>query len=233
MSLEPGPLLAGKIAVVTGAGQGVGRHIALAFGAHGATVVIAGQDPDQLSETADGIAGAGGKVIPVVADVSRRPDVRRLCELAGEVEVLVNNPGVRPAAHGFFDSSEEEWEGLYEVSLKPVLLCCRTIVPGMIERDRGGSVINVSSGPDNLATALQPVGAALQGGVARFTRGLAEHLSGHRIRVNAIRAGHGRSSQCEGVAGVALFLASDLSALVTGTAIRADGHASPERPEPF
>jgi len=218
MSLEPGPLLTGKIAVVTGAGQGVGRHIALAFGAHGATVVIAGRDSDQLSETADGIAEAGGKVIPVVADVTSRADVDRLTGLAGEIEILVNNPGPLAAADGFLESGEEDWKGFYEVSLKPVLLCCRAMVPGMIERGRGGSVINISSRADDLT---------------RFTRSLAKELGRHRIRVNAIGARHGRSSQSEDLAGVALFMASDLSASVTGAAIRADGHPEAERPEPF
>jgi NAD(P)-dependent dehydrogenase (short-subunit alcohol dehydrogenase family) len=235
MSLEPGPLLTGKIAVVTGAGAGAGRHIALAFGAHGATVVIAGLDPDQLSETADGIAEAGGKVIPVVADLTRRADVGRLAGLAGEVEILVNNPGPPTVANGFLESSflesrEEDWEGFYEVSLKPLLLCCRAMVPGMIERDRGGSVINIASRADDLTGAHQ---AAFQGGVTRFTRSLAKELGGYRIRVNAIGGRHGRSSQSEDLAGVALFLASDLSSLVTGTAIRADGPSAAERPEPF
>ena len=233
MSLAPGPLLAGKIAVVTAAGHAVGRGIAEAFGAHGATVVIADRDSDQLSETADAIASAGGKVIPVMADVTRRADVRRLAELAGEVDVLVNN--VSPpvvVTHAFLESNEDEWEALFEVHLKQVLLCCRAMVPGMIVRDRGGSVINVSGGADEPEGPHQAVRSALQGGVARFTRSLARELGGHRIRVNAIRVPAGRNSQSADLAGVALFLASDLSAFVTGTAIRADGYASAEGPGP-
>jgi len=104
------------------------------------------------------------------------------------------------------------------------------MVPGMIERDRGGSVINISAGADD---HQEPVGAAFQGGVTRFTRSLAKELGRHRIRVNAIGGRHGRSSQSEDLAGVALFLASDLSALVTGAAIRADGLDAADQPEPF
>jgi 3-oxoacyl-[acyl-carrier protein] reductase len=214
MSLEPGPLLAGKIAVVTGAGQGMGRAIALAFGAHGATVVIAGRHSDELAQTADSIAAAGGKVIPVVADVTSRADVRRLAELAGEVDILVNHTGAPGAiADRFLESNEDEWEGLYDSNLKQVLLCCRAMIPGMVVRDRGGSVINVS------------VQSAFEGGVTCFTRSLAKELGPHRIRVNAVRLPSGRRSQSEDLAGVALFLASDLSTLVSGAAIGVNGDA--------
>jgi NAD(P)-dependent dehydrogenase (short-subunit alcohol dehydrogenase family) len=218
MSVGPGPLLAGKIAVVTGAGEAMGRGIALGFGAHGATVVIADRDSDQLARTADEIANAGGKVIPVHADVSRRADVRRLAELAGEVEVLVHCLDSPPlSTPQFLDSGEEDWEALYGANLKPVLLCCRAMVPGMIVRGRGGSVISVS------AAAGAPHQAAFGGGVNRFSRSLAMELGRHRIRVNVIRVPTGPSGEHDDVAGVALFLASDLSAFVTGTSISADG----------
>jgi 3-oxoacyl-[acyl-carrier protein] reductase len=219
MSLAPGPLLPGKITVVTGAGHGMGRAIALAFGAHGATVVIAGRDSDALSQTADSIAASGGKVIPVVADVTRRADVRRLAELAGEVDVLVNHVGPPEAiAQPFLETNEDDWEGLYDSTLKPVLLSCRAMVPGMIVRDRGGSVINVT------------VQSAFDGGVTRFTKSLAKELGRHRIRVNTVRVPPSRRGQSEDLAGAALFLASDLSTLVTGTAIRINGE---DGSEPF
>jgi NAD(P)-dependent dehydrogenase (short-subunit alcohol dehydrogenase family) len=214
MSLEPGPLLAGKIAVVTAAGEAMGRDIAEAFGAHGATVVIADRDSDRLARTADNIAKAGGKVIPVHADVSRRADVRRLAELAGEVEILVNVPGPGvPATPGFLDSGEGDWATAYEANLKPVLLCCRAMVPGMINRARGGSVINVS------LLSTEALYAAFGGGVSRFSRALAMELAGDRIRVNLLQVPAGPSGEHDDLAGAALFLASDLSASVTGKAI--------------
>jgi NAD(P)-dependent dehydrogenase (short-subunit alcohol dehydrogenase family) len=229
MSLEPGPLLAGKIAVVTGGGEVMGRGIAEAFGAHGATVVIADCDSDLLGRTADGIASHGGKVIPVLADVTRRADVRRVAELAGEVDILVNNIG--PPVLGaprFLESNEGDWDALYETNLKPVLLCCRAMVPGMIVRGRGGSVINVSVADGRSGTAQQAVYAAFGGAVTRFTRSLASELGPHRIRVNAVQVPAGRRAQQDDLAGAALFLASDLSEFVTGTAIRTDGKAESE-----
>jgi NAD(P)-dependent dehydrogenase (short-subunit alcohol dehydrogenase family) len=214
MSLEPGPLLEGKIAVVTGLGQPQGRSIAEAFGAHGATVVIADRDSERLARTADDIAKAGGKVIPVHADVRLRADVRRLAELAGEVDVLVHNLDAPPlATPQFLDSGEDDWAALYDANLKPVLLCCRAMVPGMIVRGRGGSVISVSPAGDH------PVYDACLGAVTRFSRSLAIELGPHRIRVNVIRVPAGPSGEHADLAGAALFLASDLSASVTGKAI--------------
>jgi NAD(P)-dependent dehydrogenase (short-subunit alcohol dehydrogenase family) len=101
------------------------------------------------------------------------------------------------------------------------------MIPGMVARSRGGSVINVSA-TEGPAGSHHAVHAAFQGGVTRFTRTLAAELGGHRIRVNAIRvdaaaAGRDGPDRSDDLAGVALFLASDLSALVTGTAIRACG----------
>jgi NAD(P)-dependent dehydrogenase (short-subunit alcohol dehydrogenase family) len=225
MNLEPGPLLEGRIAVVSGAGHILGRRIAEAFGAHGATVVIADRDSEQLSETADAIAAAGGKVIPVAGDLSRRADVRRLAELGGEVDILVNHHDPSVAGHPpLLESDEDEWAGRYELNLKPVLLCCRAMIPGMISRARGGSVINLIAG----AGQRHALGAAFEGGVTGLTGTLARELWPHRIRVNAIR-GDGPADEdirSEGVAGVALFLASDLSALVTGTVIPAGGGAT-------
>lgn len=224
MSLEPGPLLAGRIAVVAGAGEGRGQGIAEAFGAHGATVVIAGRDSDQLGQTADQIAKRGGKVIPVQADVTRQADVRRLAQLAGEVDILVNNVGLPILAPPpFLDSSEEDWDAAYQSDLRPVLLCCRAMLPGMILRARGGSVINVSA---DLAGASHPaVYAALQGAVTRFTQRLAMELGEHRIRVNVIQVPAGLRVDHDDLAGTALFLASDLSAHVSGMAIAPDSEA--------
>jgi NAD(P)-dependent dehydrogenase (short-subunit alcohol dehydrogenase family) len=219
MSLEPGPLLEGKIAVVTGAGEGTGRGIAEAFGAHGATVVIADRDGHRLGQTADDIANRGGKVIPVLADVSRPADVRRVADLAGEVDILVNHAGADSlSTPGFLESGEADWLAAYERALKPVFLCCRAMVPGMVVRDRGGSVINIAA--DRLGAAVY---AGFRAGVTGFTRSLAVELGPHRIRVNLIRTPAGPSREHDDVAGVALFLASDLAANVSGTAIPADG----------
>jgi len=223
MTVAPGPLLAGKIAVVTEAGSEVGRAVSEAFAVHGATVVIAGRRAESLTSTADAIAGGGGKVIPVVADLTRRADVERVTELAGEVDTLVNTLGRPPAPAGDFVSSpEEEWEALFELDVMPVLLCCHAMLPGMIERHRGGSVITVSTAGDAPPGAVD---SAFRSGVAGLTRRLAGELDRHGIRVNAIapdrRPWRRRNPPAAGdIAGVALWLASDLSAPVSGTTVR-------------
>jgi NAD(P)-dependent dehydrogenase (short-subunit alcohol dehydrogenase family) len=250
MSVEPGPLLPGKVAVVTGGGGGIGRGISLAFAAHGATVVVADIDEALTVETADAIAGRGGSAIPAVADVTRPDDVARVADLAGEVDILVNNVGhYLFGRHDFVESTEDEWEALYQANLKHVLLCCRAMVPGMIERGRGGSIVNISTVEAFRAIPQHAVYSAFKAGVTQFTKSLAMELGRHAIRVNAIAPDlteslqvpyerwvpddqrHliplwvplGRFGTPADIAGVALFLASDLSAFVTGTTVHADG----------
>ena len=166
------------------------------------------------------------------------------------MDVLVNNVGhYLFHAHDFLDSTEEEWDALYRVNLLHVFLCCRYVVPGMVSRGRGGSVINVSTVEAFRAVPQHAVYSAFKGGVTQFTKTLAMELGNAGIRVNAIAPDltetlqvrysrwvpeeqrHliptwvpvGRFGEPGDIAGVALFLASDLSAFVTGTTVHADG----------
>ncbi len=253
MTVTPEPLLAGRIAVVTGGGGGIGRAVVERFAAHRARVVIADVDADRGADTAGAVQRAGGDAISVPADVRERAEVERVRAAAhdafGPPDVLVNNVGhYRPGTGDFFASDEDEWDGLYAVNLKHVFLCTQVLVPAMVESGRG-SVINVSSVEAFRAIPRRAVYSAFKGAITQFTKSLAVELGNAGVRVNAIAPDlveslqvpysqwvpeeqHdripawvpvGRFGTADDVAGVALFLASDLSAFVTGTTVHADG----------
>jgi NAD(P)-dependent dehydrogenase (short-subunit alcohol dehydrogenase family) len=247
--------LEGKVSVVTGGGGGIGRGISETFAAHGARVVVAERDATRARETAESIRKAGGQALECVVDVQERAQVARLLQAAleafGQVDVLVNNVGDFLASKAFASSSEEDWEALYRINLKHVFYCCHAFVPRMIEQGRGGSIINVSTIEAFRGIPNCAVYSAFNCGVTGFTKSLALELGPARIRVNAIapettetlqvpvsrwiRPEHrervpywiplGRFGTPDDMAGAAVFLASDLSAWVTGTTIHVDGGA--------
>jgi NAD(P)-dependent dehydrogenase (short-subunit alcohol dehydrogenase family) len=243
-------LLEGKVALVTGGGGGIGRGISETFAAHGATVAVADVDEPRARETVAEIAAGGGRAEAHVVDVTAPSQVAELAATLGPVDVLVNNVGhYLYRAVDFVETSQEEWDALYRVNLEHVFLCCRAFVPGMIERRRGGSVINLSTVEAFRGKPQSAVYAAFKGGVTQFTKSLALELGTHGIRVNAIAPDLTQSVQVPydrwvpaeqqhliptwvplgrfgmpgDIAGVALFLASELSAFVTGTTVHADG----------
>jgi NAD(P)-dependent dehydrogenase (short-subunit alcohol dehydrogenase family) len=246
---EPGPLLAGRVALVTGGGGGIGRGIAEAFAAHGARVVVAEINPERAEETVEAIRAAGGDATGEVVDVGDEAAVTDLVAAVGTVDVLVNNVGhYLPGDGNFLTSTPDEWRALYRVNLEHVFLCTRAFVPGMVAQRRG-SVVNVSSVEAFRAIPRRPVYSAFKGAITQFTKSLAVEFGNDGVRVNAIAPDLtetiqvpysrwvpeeqeslvptwvpvGRFGQPDDIAGVALFLASDLSAFVTGTTVHADG----------
>ena len=177
---------AGKVAVVTGAAQGIGRDVALRLAYEGARVVLSDRS-DLVHEARD---EAGGEALAVVADVERYADCCRLMDAAserfGRLDVLVNNVGGTIWAKPYAEYEEQQIEAEIRRSLFPTLWCCRAVLPAMLAGG-GGSIVNVSS----VATkGLNRVPyAAAKGGVNALTMGLAWEYAEQGIRVNAVAPG--------------------------------------------
>jgi NAD(P)-dependent dehydrogenase (short-subunit alcohol dehydrogenase family) len=246
-----GRLLADKVAVVTGGGDGIGGAISRLFGQHGARVEIAEIDPERGERAVDEIAQAGGSARAHTVDVREAADVERLASSVlaehGGIDVLVNNVGdYRPLAP-FLESSPDTWDAMYKINLHHVLLVTHAFLPSMIERGRG-SIVNFHSVEGMRGYPGEPVYAAMKAAVAHFTTCLAAGFGRKGIRVNGIGtdlcqtpqvdyirgweeheelwpswAPVGRLGWPEEQARVALFLASDLSSYVTGHNIPVDG----------
>jgi 3-oxoacyl-[acyl-carrier protein] reductase len=183
-----GGRLAGQVALITGGGRGIGRAVALAMGAEGASVVLAARSAKEL----DAVAGEiGAAALPVVADVRDVVQVEALVARAldahGQIDVLVTAAGV--ATFGpVVDSAPEAWDDMLAVNLRGAYLCCRATLPSMIDR-RAGTIINVGS---VVTTRTLPGSAAYTAskyGLLGFSRVLAEEARPHGVRVGVITAG--------------------------------------------
>jgi NAD(P)-dependent dehydrogenase (short-subunit alcohol dehydrogenase family) len=251
-----GRLLADRVAVVTGGGGGIGAATARLFAQHGAHVVVADIDTELARRTAEGITASGGSALAVVTDVRDADQVsglaRSVLDRYGPADVLVNNVGHWLRHPGTFaDTDPHLWDELYRVNLHHVFLVTRTFLPAMIDQ-HAGAIVNVSSVEGLRGYPEDPVYAAFKAAVIHFTRSLAVQVGGDGVRVNAIGPDVteslqvpysqwltakeqrrwpewvpvGRMGLPEDQARVILFLASDLSAFVTGHTIPTDGGTS-------
>jgi NAD(P)-dependent dehydrogenase (short-subunit alcohol dehydrogenase family) len=244
--------LDGKVAIVTGAGSGIGRRAAVTFASEGARVVVGDVADEAGQETVGEIEGAGGEATFVHADVSTAYDaegmVRFAVETYGGLHVLMNNAGIfHPEDDSILTTSEEVWDRTLAINLKGVFLGCRYGIPAMLDAG-GGSIVNVASFVALMGAATPQIAyTASKGGVLAMTREIAVEFARRGIRANSICPGPietpllqellsdparrqrrlvhipmGRLGQAQEIANAALFLASDESSLMTGAALVVD-----------
>jgi len=246
--------LQNRVAIITGAGSGIGRASAVLFAKEGAKVVVADFVREGGLETVDLIEQDGGKAVFVESDVSKAADAQKMVSTAvktyGKLDVLFNNAGIN-LEKTIADTSEEEWNKVVNVNLKGVFLCSKYAIPEMI-RNGGGVIINTASIRGLVGQYHLAAYCASKGGVVLLTKAMALDHGRDNIRVNCICPGGietsmhkaflatlehpereteemlrkiplGRMGQPEDVARVALFLASDEAAYLTGLAIPVDG----------
>jgi 3-oxoacyl-[acyl-carrier protein] reductase len=179
--------LAGKVALVTGGGRGIGRGIALELTRAGARVAVAARTREQVEATA---AETGG--LAIEADVSDRPDVERMVarteEELGPLDLLVNNAGIALWEESAWELEPEDWWHVLEVNVLGVYLCCRAAIPGMIARGEG-RIVNVASGAAYLPGSTSTAYSASKAAVHRFSETLAGQLEPHGIPVFSISPG--------------------------------------------
>jgi meso-butanediol dehydrogenase/(S,S)-butanediol dehydrogenase/diacetyl reductase len=253
MSRGIGMKLAGKVAVITGATDGIGKAIALTFAKEGAKVVMVGRD-ETKGKTALEEVRKCGQAVYFKADVSDSSQIKKTIERAvqeyGRIDILVNNAAVCPAGT-VLTTSEETWDYVIDLNLKGVFLCSKYTIPYM-QKNGGGAIVNVGSINSLMAMENEAAYDASKGGVLMLTKATALDFAKANIRVNCILPGAietamlraslgtspdpakarqwitskhpvGHTGEPQEIAEAALFLASDSSSFITGAAIPVDG----------
>jgi len=245
--------LEGKVALITGAGSGMGRAASELFGREGARVIVTDVDERGGNETVDAVRAAGGDATFVRADVAEWSDcqamVAKAVDTYGGLHVLYNNAGIFPADDGgVLDTPQETWRRVMAINLEGVWLGCKAGIPAMIASG-GGSIVNVASFVALMGAATAQIAyTSSKGGVLAMTREIAVEYARQGIRANSLCPGPiqtplleellsdparrarrmvhipmGRLGRAEELAKAALFLASDESSFMTGTQLVIDG----------
>ena len=183
--------LTNKVAIVTGAGRGIGRAIAIAYAAEGANVVIAARSEDQLNEVADEISANGGNVLVVLTDLRNRTEVENLVQKTMEsfqqIDILVNNAGINPRGL-FLDTTDEEWDEVWKINVMGVVHCCRAVLP-IMKQQKSGNIINIGSGMGQVGHANLSIYCASKAALHGLTQAIAEEVWQDGIIANVLIPG--------------------------------------------
>jgi 3-oxoacyl-[acyl-carrier protein] reductase len=241
--------LSGKVALVTGASQGIGESIARALAAAGAHVVVAARREDKASAVAEAIAAAGGSAEALRLDVADPASVtaafKTVVEKHGKLDVLVNNAGITDDGL-ILRMSKDSWDRVIATDLTGVFLCAQEAAKAMLKKRVAGRIVNITSVVGLMGNPGQTNYAAAKAGVVGFTKALAREIGSRGITVNAVAPGYiettmtdvlseeqrkalvgqivlGRLGTPDDVAAAVVFLASDAAAYVTGTTLNVSG----------
>ena len=241
-------LLENKVAVITGAGRGIGEAIARKLAGEGAAIAVCDVMFDSAKQVADSLAKGGTKALAYAVDVTDSKQVAEICGKIvadfGRVDILVNNAGIT-RDNLLLRMSEQDWDLVLAVNLKGAFLFSKTLVPAMMKQ-RGGAIVNIASIVGVTGNAGQSNYSASKAGLIGLTKTIAKEYAKRGIRANAVAPGFiqtamtekltedqkkmqtdyiglGRLGQPDDVANVVLFLASDLSGYVTGQVVSVDG----------
>ena len=235
--MQPDKTLKDRVAIVTGGGKGIGRSIALAYAAAGASVVICGRTVSRLEQVSREARETGGYIVPIVTDITSESQVEDLVlktlQKFGKIDILVNNAGAGGPLDLITGISKEAWDEVIVTNLTGVFLCSRAVLRHMMER-RQGNIINLSSGAGRIRNSVRSLPYSVSKyGMEGFTFALAVQMKPYGICVNAIRPGimdtdiHRNSPpqyrlkmrHPDGVKPLALFLAAQTAETMTGESI--------------
>lgn len=241
-------MLSGQVALVTGAGRGIGRAIAISLARQGADVIVSDIIAETAGSVANEIEALGKRFLGTVCDVSRYEDCQNLIDAGmkafGKIDILVNNAGIT-RDNLVMRMSEDEWDSVIAVNLKSVFNCCKAVSRIMLKQ-KSGRIVNISSVVGVIGNAGQANYSASKAGVIGLTKTLAREFASRGITVNAVAPGFirtamtdalkdeareallkmiplGRIGEPEDVANAVVFLASPFASYITGHVLLVDG----------
>jgi NAD(P)-dependent dehydrogenase (short-subunit alcohol dehydrogenase family) len=242
-----GLVLPDRRALVTGAGRGIGKAIALALARAGADIVLLGRSESDLVEVAVTIRGFGRKAELLICDLLHPPDLSELISRLGRIDILVNNSGMN-IPESFVTVTESHYDQIFGLNMRALFFLTQSVVDAMIAGRVKGAIVNITSQMGHVGAANRTVYCAAKHAVEGFTKALAIEVAPHGIRVNSVaptfveteftkrmfadesfrnsvlsKIPVGRLGQPEDVAPAVVFLCSDAAALITGSSVKVDG----------